>query len=115
MSAATAPVITGRRRAHLHRPWSTLAHPATASSVEGVDVPVFLICGADPAGGGVEGPELLESLLFGRQGGLEGVGKLGVVHGHDPEASFQLDDLHFGPRELEIDCFSHSLPSYVRL
>src|SRR5487761_87656 len=69
----------------------------------------------DLAGGGVQGPQLQKALLLGHQGRLEGVGKLGVVHGHDPEASFQLDDLHFGPRELEIDCFSHSLPSYVRL
>src|SRR5216684_2931978 len=68
-----------------------------------------------PAGGRVLRAQLGQAFLLGRQGGLEGVGKLGVVHGDDPEASFQLDDLHFGPRELEIDCFSHSLPSYVRL
>src|SRR6266851_6828382 len=44
-----------------------------------------------PAGGSVLGTQLRQALLLGRQGGLEGVGKLGVVHGDHPQAGLQLD------------------------
>src|SRR6266852_2134821 len=63
-----------------------------------------------PAGGRVLRAQLGQAFLLGRQGGLEGVGKLGVVHGDDPEASLQLDHLHLSPCQLEIDRFCHFLP-----
>src|SRR2546428_5965022 len=62
------------------------------------------------AGGGVQSAQLGQALLLGRQGGLEGVGELGVVHRDDAEARLQLDDFHLGPGQLEIDRFCHFLP-----
>ena len=50
---------------------------------------------ARPAGGRVESTQLSQALLLGREGGLQGVGKLRVVHGNHPETCFQLEDFDF--------------------
>src|SRR5260370_1230704 len=67
----------------------------------------FSDAGVGPVGGGVLGAELRQALLLGRQGGLEGVGKLGVVHGDHPQPGLQLDHLHLGSGQFEIDRFCH--------
>src|SRR5207302_10236127 len=58
----------------------------------------------------VEGAQLRQALLFGRQRGLESLGKLGVVHRDDPEPGLQLQDLNFSPCQFEIDRFRHCHP-----
>src|SRR5947199_2273145 len=52
-----------------------------AAGVQRVHLLLAVLTVASP-GGGVEGPQLREALLFGRQGRLQGVRQLGVVHGH---------------------------------
>src|SRR5712692_294120 len=83
-----------------------------AAGVERVDLlPVAVL--AEPggtAGGGVEGAQLRQALFLGRERGLQGFRQLGVVHRHDPEPCFQLQDFDFSPGEFEIDGFGHCHP-----
>src|SRR5437868_7157962 len=83
-----------------------------AAGVEGVHlVPVAVFArAAGPPRCRVEGAQFSQALLFGRQGGLESLGKLGVVHRDDAEPRFQLQDLNFGPCQFEIDRFGHCHP-----
>ena len=57
------------------------------SGVKRVDLlAVAILAGAaGTTGGRVESAQLRQALLFGRQGGLEGVRQLGIVHGDDSE------------------------------
>ena len=67
---------------------------------------VAILAGAaGTTGGRVESAQLRQALLFGREGGLEGVRQLGIVHGDDPEPGLQLEDLYFSPCQFEIDGF----------
>src|SRR5258706_11887901 len=56
-----------------------------------------------PAGGGVLGTQLPQALFLGGPGGLEGVGKLGVVHGGHPQAG--LPPRHPPPRPGPVPSF----------
>src|SRR5690242_1179260 len=66
-----------------------------STGVERIHLLAVAVLTVAPAGGGVEGAQLGQALLFGRERGLERVGQLGVVHGHDAEARLQLEDLDF--------------------
>jgi hypothetical protein len=68
--------------------------------VERVDLLLAVLGAAAATGGRVQGTELGETLLLGRQGGLQGIGQLGVVHGDDPQAGLQLEDLNFSSGEF---------------
>src|SRR5437867_3661083 len=81
-------------------PIKTASARRTSAGVEGVHLLPVAVLQPAPAGGGVEGAELGQALLLGRQGGLKGVRKLGVVHGDHPEAGFQLQDFDFSSGEF---------------
>ena len=91
-----------------HRPLERRA----AAGVKGVDLVAVAVLagGLAPPGGGVEGPQLRQALLFGGEGRLERVRKLGVVHGDDPEPRLELEDLNLSSGQFEIDGFRHCSP-----
>src|SRR5690348_18483021 len=73
-------------------------------------LPVGVLAGLGPPGRGVQGAQLRQALFLGRQGGFQSLGKLGVVHGHDPEPGLQLEDLYFSSGEFEIDGCRQCIP-----
>jgi hypothetical protein len=61
----------------------------------------------------VAGAEPIEALALGRQGSLQSLGKLGIVHRDYAEAGLQLTNLYFGVGQFQIDCLHVSfLPAY---
>jgi len=61
----------------------------------------------------VAGAQALEALALGRQGSLQSLGKLGIVHRHYAKAGLQLANLDFGVGQFQIDCLHVSfLPAY---
>src|SRR5438445_3282646 len=81
-----------------------------ATRVEWIHLLAVAVLGRSATSRRMEGSQLGKALLFGREGGLQGFRKLGVVHGYNPEPSLQLQDLNFGPGQFQIDGFGHCIP-----
>ena len=48
----------------------------------------------------MQGPQLGQTVLLGREGGFQRIRQLGVVHGDDPEPGLQLEDFDFSSGEF---------------